>query len=128
MGDYTTAMSKSSLAELDRTNLYEALRWCLWTIQSHKPWENAIKFVSLPIQRADYEPIQSLQEAITKMAKRYGFIVIDANNESQVIREFEVWGAEGRDLYDGLHPNSNGQKKLAEMYARHLINAVQTRT
>lgn len=125
MGDYNTAMSKKTIGELDRTNLYEAIRWAFWTIQAHKPWENAIKFVSLPIQRADYEPVQSLHDAIIKMAKRYGFIVIDMNNESQILREFEIWGAEGRDLYDGLHPNSSGQKKMAKVFYKHILNNIK---
>ncbi|UBH10070.1 SGNH/GDSL hydrolase family protein [Macrococcus armenti] len=125
LGDYQTAMSKKTLEELDRTNLYEAIRWNLWTIQSQPQWQHAIKFVSLPIQRTDYEPVQSLNNAIRTMAERYGFIVINMTTESQILRDFEVQGGAGRDLKDGLHPNENGMKKMANVFNRHIINGVQ---
>ena len=118
-GDYTTAMSKTSLEELDRTNLYEAIRWAMWTLKTHYP--DAVCFVATPIQRADREPIPELTEAIIKMANRYNFIVIPAESESGIIRDNEVWEAEGHDLIDGLHPNENGQKKLARLYCSYIL-------
>lgn len=119
MGSYSTAMSKATLADLDKTLLYEAMRWCFWTIQTHYP--DALKFVSLPIQRGSYEPIESLNKAIREMGERYGFIVINMTAESQIIRDFEING-NTRDLPDQLHPSKSGHIKMAKVMNRHILN------
>ncbi|AQL56548.1 SGNH/GDSL hydrolase family protein [Abyssicoccus albus] len=123
-GNFETAMNKPTLESLDRSNLYEALRWSFWTIQSEPMYANAEKFVALPIQRADREVLPCLHEAISVMSKRYGFQVIDMTTESQIIREFEVWDEEGRDLYDGLHPNAQGQQKMANVFKKHINHLI----
>ena len=120
-GDYETAMSKATLDDLDRTKLYEAIRWAMWKVRATYP--DATCFAATPIQRADHEPNYALTEAITKMAKRYNFIIIPAQDESGIVKENEVWNAEGHDLIDGLHPNENGQKKMANLYSRYIMNA-----
>lgn len=122
IGSYETAMSKPTLDSLDRTNLYEAIRWAMWKIRS--TYKDAICFAATPIQRADREPIQDLRNAIIRMANRYDFIVIDAGSESGIIRENQVWEAEGNDLYDGLHPNINGQKKMANLYSSVIMRNI----
>lgn len=121
IGSYETAMSKTTLEDLDRSILYEAIRWAMWKLRTAYP--DAVCFAATPIQRADREPIESVTEAITKMAHRYNFIVIPAQDESGIIRENEVWEAEGHDLIDGLHPNENGQKKMANLYSRYILDA-----
>jgi lysophospholipase L1-like esterase len=74
-----------------------------------------------PIQQAGtgsldyYEPRYS---AIRGMAAAFGFTVIDATLESGIDWQFEFPGGAGRDLYDGLHPNESGQRKIAELVAR----------
>ena len=88
LGSYETAMSKTSLDDLDRTNLYEAIRWAMWTLRTK--YEDATFFVALPIQRADGEHPFALLNAITEMADRYNFIIIDAQNESGIVRDFEI--------------------------------------
>ena len=120
IGDYSTAMSKTTLDDLDRTNLYEAIRWAMWKLKTQYP--DAVCFAATPIHRADHEPISELTEAITKMANRYNFIVIPAENESGIIRDNEIWQAAGHDLIDGLHPNENGQKKMARLYCNYILN------
>jgi len=120
IGDYDTAMSKATLEELDRTNLYEALRWSMWTLRSK--YEGAVFFAGLPIQRAANEQPDEMLEAIRKMANRYNFIVIDATNESGIIREFETSGESGRYLYDGLHPNAEGSMRIAKLYANTILS------
>ena len=119
IGNYATAMSKATLEELDRTNLYEALRWAMWTLRNK--YTSATFFVGMPIQRTDREQPNELLEAIRKMAQRYNFIIIDATNESGIVREFEVQGANGMYLYDGLHPNVEGSKKLAKLYSNVIL-------
>lgn len=120
IGDYSTAMNKTTLDNLDRSNLYEAIRWAMWTLKTQYP--DAVCFAATPIHRADREPIPELTEAIVKMANRYNFIVIPAENESGIIRDNEVWQAAGHDLMDGLHPNENGQKKMAKLYSSYILN------
>lgn len=122
LGDYDTAMSKPTLDSLDKTNLYEALRWTFWTIKKNYP--DVISFVATPIQRASIETPLALYEAITKMANRYNFIVIDAMYESGIVRDFEVAGGAGRYLLDGLHPNEEGKKLMANLYTRSILNSV----
>lgn len=122
LGDYDTAMGKNDLASLDMALTIEAMRWAFWTIR--QSWPAATCFAATPIQRADVESSvrQPLLNAITQMAKRYGFIVIDAHNESGIVKDFEVWNEAGRDLVDGLHPNPSGQKKMANLYSRVIKN------
>ena len=119
IGDYDTAMAKTSLDDLDRTNLYEALRWAMWTLRNK--YTNATCFVGMPIQRASGEQPTAMIEAIKKMANRYNFIIIDATNESGIIREFETSGASGRYLADGLHPNTDGSIKMAKLYSNAIL-------
>ena len=120
LGNYDTAMAKTTLASLDRSLLYEAIRWAMWTIRSNYP--NAVCFAATPIHRASSEPINNLNTAIIKMANRYNFIVIDATNESGIVKDFEVVGAQGRYLYDGLHPDVNGQQLMADLYSSVILN------
>ena len=119
IGDYDTAMAKTSLDDLDRTNLYEALRWAMWTLRNK--YTNATCFVGMPIQRASGEQPTAMIEAIKKMANRYNFVIIDATNESGIIREFETSGASGRYLADGLHPNTDGSIKIAKLYSNVIL-------
>lgn len=119
LGSYETAMSKATLADLDQTKLYEALRYAYWTVRSK--YKNAVCFSAIPIQRADIEPPTELYEAITKMAHRYDFIVINGAYESGIVKENNVWGADGNDLVDGLHPNTTGQIKIAKLYADTMV-------
>ena len=75
----------------------------------------------MPIQRASGEQPTAMIEAIKKMANRYNFIIIDATNESGIIREFETSGASGRYLADGLHPNTDGSIKIAKLYSNVIL-------
>ena len=86
----------------------------MWTIRKHYP--NAKCFAATPIQRADREPMEEVSGAIREMAHRYNFIVIEAEWESGIVRENEVWEGPGQFLQDGLHPNEAGQRKIAELY------------
>lgn len=114
LGSYETAMSKATLADLDQTKLYEALRYAYWSVRNK--YKNALCFSALPIQRADREQSANMLEAIAKMANRYNFIIINAYGESGIIRENNTWNANGTDLSDGLHPNVNGRIKMAKLY------------
>ena len=111
---YDTAMAVANRQSLDTSKLYQAIRYAMWTLRTKYP--TALCFVATPIQRASREPIHSLYKAICEMGNRYNFIVIDAQNESGIVRENEVNDGAGVFLTDGLHPNTAGKKKMAELY------------
>lgn len=122
LGDFDTAMSKTKLEELDKTKLYEAIRWSFWTLRLNYP--NAICYTGLPLQRmGGYSTtyVEPLLTAIKKMAREYNFIVIDAFGESGIVREFEKYQSAGRLLADGLHPNELGKKVLANLYIKRIL-------
>lgn len=108
---YSEAMGKS-VNNLDKTKLYQSIRWCFHKLREHYP--NAKCFAVTPIQRADREPMAVLSNAIKEMAHRYNFIVLDAENECGIVRDYEVWNGNGRHLRDGLHTNATGRKVMAE--------------
>jgi lysophospholipase L1-like esterase len=112
LGVYATVMAKATINDLVRDNVYESLRWAYWRVKTAYP--NAICFQILPTQTACYDVDPDLLDAITIMAKRYNFILIDAFSESGIVKEFEVDGSEGRYLSDGLHPNTAGQQLLSD--------------
>ena len=124
LGDYATAMGRAALADLDRTKTIEAMRWAFSTIKTSYP--SALCFAVTPIQRADVETSasQPLLDALFQMAKRYGFLVIDAHSESGIVKDFEAVGSAGRDLYDGLHPNARGQIKMARLISAKIKSAI----
>lgn len=112
LGDYDVAMNKE-IEDLDKYKIYEALRWSFYTLRKNYP--NSMFFCVIPIQNTYGELNPLLREAITKMANKYNFIIIDAQNESGIVNDFEIKGSSGRDLYDGLHPNVNGQIKMSNL-------------
>jgi len=120
LGSYATAMSKTTLNALDKTLVYEAARYGFWKIRDY--WPNAVCYACTPLQKAAYEPKLDYSKAIKEMANRYNFIIIDVENESGIIRDFEVSGADGRFLTDGTHPNVNGQKLQANLISRVIGN------
>ncbi|WP_336026337.1 SGNH/GDSL hydrolase family protein [Acinetobacter pittii] len=122
LGDYETAMSKATKADLDKTLLFEAARYSFWSIR--EKWPNAICFYCVPLQRAsaDTTELSPMLDGLTKMAKRYGFTIIDQHSESGIIRDFETVGAEGKFLADGLHPNTAGKILQANYICSKIIS------
>ncbi|AXF41548.1 hypothetical protein SHAb15599_00197 [Acinetobacter phage SH-Ab 15599] len=115
LGDFDTAMSKPTLDDLNRALTLESMRWALWTLR--QKWPNAVCFYCLPLQRADLETQarKDLNTNLARMARQYGFNVIDQYANSGIIKELEVWKANPTDpdagtfLRDGLHPNAAGK-------------------
>lgn len=122
LGTFDAAMGKPP-GDLDLGLLYDALRWSFAEIR--EAWPNARCFAALPIQRADASPEAhaTTHGAIRQMAEAHGCRVINATYESGIDRAYEVWGGEGRYLYDGLHPNVDGQKLMAALYARDVTRS-----
>ncbi|KAF0598719.1 SGNH/GDSL hydrolase family protein [Acinetobacter baumannii] len=109
IGDYDTAMSKSTLASLDRTLSLEAARWAFWTIRKNFP--NAVCFYANPLQRAlaTSEVLAPFIEGFSKLALRHGFNLIDQHHELGIVHELEKSIGNGQFLADGLHPNATGK-------------------
>lgn len=124
LGTYEAAMAKTTLASLDRTNFYEALRYGYWKIKTQ--WPSVVVFHAIPIQRPDrsFEVAKPLNDAIKRMAAVYNVNIIDAEAESGIVNQFEVAGANGRYLRDGLHPNDAGKPMLAAYYMRRMIRVL----
>ncbi|MGF2881811.1 SGNH/GDSL hydrolase family protein [Acinetobacter johnsonii] len=120
LGSYETAMSKN-IADLDRTYTAEAMRWALYKIKENFP--NAVCFYCTQLQRADVETTdrETANDLMVKLAKRYGFNIINCMNESGIVKDFEVWQAAGRYLSDGLHPNVSGQQVQSNLIVSQII-------
>lgn len=122
-GSYAVAMGKATLNDLDKTLFWEAIRWVYWTIRI--TWPNAVVYSVLPLQRALYttQELLPLYDAITKMAKEYNLRLIDATNESGVIRQTESVGVAGVYTVDGLHPNTFGQDLEAKLISKTILSS-----
>lgn len=120
LGTYETAMSKS-IDQLDRTKTAEAMRWALYKIRENFP--DAVCFYATQTQRADTETTyQDISNNImVKLAKRYGFHIIDGLYGFGIVKDFEVWNASGRYLRDGLHMNTAGQQLMNNFYSSQII-------
>ena len=120
LGTYEVAMGKT-IATLDMSNTAEAMRWALYKIKENFP--NAVCFYCTQLQRADVETTdrETANNLMVKLAKRYGFNIIDCMNESGIVKDFEVWQASGRYLSDGLHPNVSGQQVQSNLIVSQII-------
>lgn len=122
LGDYDTALNKTSLTDLNRALTLESMRWALWTLRQTYP--NAVCFYCNPLQRADVETQErkSLNENLVKMASRYGFNIIDQYNKSGIIKDLEIWQEQGQFLVDGLHTNTNGKKIQSNYIVSEIVS------
>lgn len=122
LGDYETAMSKTTQGALDTTLLYEASRYAFWKIR--EKWPNAVCFFCVPLQRAsaDTTALSPMLDGLTKMAWRYGFTIIDQHRESGIIKDLEVQDGAGVFLADGLHPNATGKQLQANYICAKIIS------
>lgn len=120
LGSYETAMSKP-IADLDFKKTAEAMRWCLHKIREAFP--NTVCFYATQTQRADTDPIyqEISNNVMVKLARRYGFTIIDGLYGFEIIKDFEIWNAEGRFLKDGLHMNLAGQQVMNNFYSSQII-------
>lgn len=109
-GTFEEAMSKD-IADLDRTKIYEALRWAMYMIKKNYP--DAYCFIATPIPTFLEEMPDKIINAIESMAEQYDFTVIPALDESGIERELEP-GLYLKD--DGLHPNTSGRQQMSKIY------------
>lgn len=118
-GSYDATMAKA-LVDLDINNVMDACRKNLYDLANAYP--NARLFYGTPIQRAsmDVDTERGYVDQYVKMAKNYNYTIIDAFNEVGIQREFEVSGAAGRWLVDGLHPGTPGKELMGKFYAKRI--------
>lgn len=124
LGDFDTAMGKATLGDLNRALTLESMRWALWTLKQQ--WPNAVCFFCTPLQRADTETVErkALNENLPKMARQYGFNVIDQYGKSGIVKDLEVWQADGTFLIDGLHTNAAGKPIQSNCICSEIIKTM----
>lgn len=122
-----------------RRTIAGAMRYCVLKLQSMYP--KARIYILTPIQ-GSYNPnkdyltqIDVKQRYITEVARHLAVPVIHVGEECGINRDFEYGGAywkeewadeshpkQGRDLGDGLHPNTSGSWKMAKYIFSKLRN------
>ena len=123
-----------------RKTIGGAMRYCVNRLQELFP--RAKIYILTPIQGCyasrDYaSSIATKQEYISESAKHLGVPVIHVGEECGISADFEYEGAmwngptgyherSGRDLIDGLHPNTNGSKKMADYIALNIVSSFKT--
>ena len=123
-----------------RKTIAGAMRYCVTKLQQIFP--RAKIYILTPIQgcfdsKDYYWGIATKQEYISECAKHLGVPVIHVGEECGINSDFEWRGAmwtaptgsherSGRDLIDGLHPNANGSKKMADYIALNIINSYKS--
>lgn len=114
--------------DCDLTTFSGSARWMFEKIKGLYP--NALIVFATPIQRA----CQQTTNGITKnnkirdlqieIADRLATPYIDAFAKSGIYGGYESWGAEGKYLADGLHPNADGGIVLGNCYYRELLRSL----
>ena len=100
-----------------------AIRYSVEKLQTTYP--NAQIFLCTPIQSVvgsrTYQNQLSKRNSIIEVANRLSIPYIDTFN-CGIYSAYEIENSNGKYLYDGLHPNVDGAKKIAEYNARAIIN------
>lgn len=119
-----------------RRTIAGAMRYVVCKLQELYP--KARIYILTPIQgcyssRNYGSSIAAKQIYISECAKHLSLPVIHVGEECGIHADFEYQGAiwngptdsnekSGRDLVDGLHPNTDGSWKMAKYIAKHIIN------
>jgi lysophospholipase L1-like esterase len=127
-GDFATVMAMTySALDADATyrqTMYGGLRYTMETVTRDFP--NAIVIAVKPMQSAttgrEYDKMLTTGNAIEEMAKRYSIQTIDALHDLGVVQDYEVDGANGVWLGDGLHPNADGRIMYSNFLANNIKN------
>ena len=125
----------SDTYQTSRKRFAGALRYSVSRLEVLYP--NAKIFLSTPIQRrigsGKITTLQRKQQIINKIAERLSVNILRTGECCGILQDFEYGGyywdssqateslpKKGRDLVDGLHPNENGSKKMAEYIANQI--------
>ncbi|MBQ8825695.1 MAG: SGNH/GDSL hydrolase family protein [Oscillospiraceae bacterium] len=127
LGNADTALKGKSLDGNPNVNLFTeagAMRWCLQTIMEAYP--PARVFVLTPLQTAMPDHNEKIEIQInTVMRKIAGAMnaqIIDCFHNCGICEKFEVEGAMGKYLRDGLHPDVPGQVLEGAYAAKEIRN------
>lgn|GEM_PF-6311651 len=103
------------LDDLDRKVLASAIRWSVETVRNLYPYAHILLVTpyQVSIGKAGYATLKSTRDVIVESALCLGAPCIDLFNTSGIYRGFEISGAAGRYLSDGLHPNTEGGRVIA---------------
>ena len=119
---FTNNKEYIDVSQCDLTTFAGAMRWCCEKIYSLFP--NVKIFIATQIQGAEKTRVFAWQQTKVKIVKevanRLAVPIIDAFTESKIYGRYEIDGANGKYLIDGLHPNLEGGKVLGEYYTNEL--------
>jgi hypothetical protein len=111
------------ISTLNRTVFASAVRYAVETLQ--KLYPNAAVFVCTPpqayVNTRTYLSTKTKRDYLITICERLSVQYIDTFM-CGISAMWEVKSSNGRDLRDGLHPNANGAKKIAQYNAREIIN------
>ena len=110
----------ATIENLDSDNFSEALRADF--LRLRKAFPNALIVYATPIQRVSHEIPTTTLSVAKSLSERYGVIVADCYAESGIVRDFAKTDGTSGDLYDGLHPNEVGQKKMARCIMNKILS------
>jgi hypothetical protein len=95
--------------DLTRTNQYSSMRWAFETIRLNFPLAHVFIITAPPTTSASstwYATLKARNDMTIKMAKYFGFSVINLFEESGISVKMEKVGAAGWHYYDGIHPGN----------------------
>ena len=113
--------NKISLEKVNRKTWAGAMRYVYENLRLNYP--NAKIFFCSPIQAAEsvdraYLSIKAKGALIKAVCDRLSDVIFIDTFNCGICGFYESKGENGRDLIDGLHPNINGAKKIAEYNVR----------
>ncbi len=108
------------LDNVDRKTWPGAMRYAYENLRRIYP--TAEIFYCTPIQAADdsrtFEGINARRKYMKKICDRISNVTVIDTFCCGICGIYEIKGANGRDLVDGLHPNKSGNEKIARYNAR----------
>lgn len=120
--DYNT-LADDTLGRTYRQTFYGGLRYSLETLIRNYPYATIMVFTPVqtnPANQRTYENLTVVGNALKKMANRYSCICVNALTDIGIVDLLEASDGSGFFLADGLHPNSDGKKLLANFTAKKL--------
>lgn len=119
--DYSI-LADDTLGREYRQTIYGSLRYSLEALCREYPYATIIVFTPIQTQRVNrtYGSLTTIGNALKKMADRYSCICVNGLTDIGIVDLLEPSGSNGVFLADGLHPNSDGKKLLANFTAKKL--------
>lgn len=119
---YTDDINSSDYEANYKPEMCGAMRWCIQTIK--KKFPRCQVFISLPIQRADYQynknTLYPKIKLMKEMAIQMGCKIIDQYSGSGITSAIE--NGTSPYLIDGLHPNSTGARFMGAFATKNILS------